>query len=98
MGFNQTGGLRESVNTRNQQRGNQEHNTSLYYTLKFGCYSLFLLTAKKGNKEREQERQKESDDSTSAIAAASAAGIDLGWIGLEVVFVFCCNTYKIISC
>jgi len=47
-----------------------------------------------------KERKKESDDSTSAIAAAG--GIDLDWIGLDwnwvLCFVFCCNTYKIISC
>jgi hypothetical protein len=52
-------------------------------------------------KETKTDRKKESDDSTSAIAAAAAAaaaGIDLDWFGLELVFVFCCNTYNIISC
>jgi hypothetical protein len=49
-----------------------------------------------------KETKKQSDDGTSAIAAAAAGGIDLDWIGLDwnwdLCFVFCCNTYKIISC
>jgi hypothetical protein len=62
-----------------------------------------LLPKKETKKVRKKGRKKESDDSTSAIAAAAAAaGIALDWIGLDwnwfLCFVFCCNTYNIISC